>query len=155
MNKIIVITIFVLFFFSCNNEKVNVFIENTSFNDSEIDIQVLFNDKLVIESNFKTDSITPNYKVFKVTKPCCENYFNLTIISKKAGIKYEKPINSEEGKNIYIEYQYKVINDTLGLLKSEGYKRIENSFSYIIIPKKFEVFTSPAAASVPLVVNKT
>ncbi len=143
MNKIFVITIFVLFFFSCNNEKVNVFIENTSFNDSEIDIQVLFNDKLVIESNFKTDSITPNYKVFKVTKPCCENYFNLTIISKKAGIKYEKTINSEEDKNIYIEYQYKVINDSLGLLKTEGYKRIGNSFNYIIIPKKFEVLISP------------
>ncbi|MCW8896423.1 MAG: hypothetical protein OQJ96_03350 [Flavobacteriales bacterium] len=146
MNKIIVITIFVLFFFSCNNEKVNVFMENTSFNDSEIDIQVLFNGKLVIESNFKTDSITPNYKVFKVTKPCCENYFNLTIISKKAGIRYEKTINSEEDKNIYIEYQYKVINDSLGLLKTEGYKRIGNSFNYIIIPKKFEVFTSPYSA---------
>jgi len=146
MNKIFVITIFVIFFFSYNNEKVTVFIENTSFNDPEIDIQVLFNDKLVIESNFKTDSITPNYKVFKVTKPCCENYFNLTIISKKAGIKYEKTINSEEGKNIYIEYRYEVINDSLGVLKSEGYKRIENSFSYIIIPKKFEVFTSPYSA---------
>lgn len=146
MNKIFVITIFVVFFFSCNNEKLNVFIENTSFDDSEIDIQILFNDKLVIESNFKTDSVTPNYEVFKVTKPCCKNYFNLTIISKKAGIIYEKIINLEEDKNIYIEYQYKVINDSLGMLKSEEYKRIGNTFNYIIIPKKFEVFTSPYSA---------
>lgn len=139
MKKVVTTIILSITLLSCSHEKVNVYVGNASFNEPNIDIKIMFNDKVVINKSFKSDSITPNLEKFKIEKPSSSDLISLTVFSEKAGIKYEKKIDINKINYIYIEYKYKVINDSLNLLENQGYERIQQTSDYIITPREFVV----------------
>ncbi|GIV30416.1 MAG: hypothetical protein KatS3mg028_1482 [Bacteroidia bacterium] len=135
------ISVYILSFFllfSCANKEVNICISNTSFTDQEIFIEVFIDEEKLVSQTFRADSITPNYDCFSFVLN--KDKVALLVSTLNKDVVFKDTIDVENSQYVYIEYKYKVINDTAGAYEGFlSYERIANTDSVIIVPKKFQI----------------